>query len=89
MSLARYHAIPGHSASARSTRSIASSSSLRRALRSRRTSVTLSIVSYPDSGRPSIPPEQLLRSPLLQVLHTVRFDPDRLTGHACRQRPGG
>lgn len=29
---------------------------------------------YADGGRPSIPPEQLLRAPLLQVLYTVRSE---------------
>src|ERR1035437_4447680 len=29
---------------------------------------------YADSGRPSIPPEQLLRALLLQVLYTVRSE---------------
>jgi transposase len=29
---------------------------------------------YADTGRPSIPPERLLRALLLQILYTVRSD---------------
>ena len=39
---------------------------------------------YATTGRPSIPPEQLLRALLLQVLYTVRSEP-AAHGRAQRQ----
>src|SRR5215510_5742377 len=35
---------------------------------------------YSDIGRPSVPPERLLRALLLQILYTIRTDVDGATG---------
>jgi hypothetical protein len=44
---------------------------------------------YPKTGRPSIPPEKLLRALLLQMLYSVRSERQLMEAGASGPRPAG